>query len=60
MVGCLYELNGCVRAYPNIKNLKNKYPDAKIIKEVEDISNLDLELNKYLGIPIKEKPNYYD
>ena len=56
MVGCLYELNGEVKAYPNIDRLKKKFPEAKIIKEIEDIKTIDQELLKYKGIDIKEKP----
>lgn len=56
MVGCLYELNGEVKAYPNIDRLKKKFPDAKIIKEIPDVSTIASELLKYQGISIKEKP----
>ena len=56
MVGCLYELNGEVKAYPNVDRLKKKFPEAKIIKEIEDIKTIDQELLKYKGISIKEKP----
>ena len=56
MIGCLYELNGEVKAYPNIDRLKKKFPEAKIIKEIEDIKTIDQELIKYNGGTIKEKP----
>lgn len=60
MVGCLYELNGEVKAYPNIDRLFKKFPNAKIIKEVHDISSLDRELLQYKGVKIKEKPVFED
>lgn len=56
MTGCLYELNGEIKAYPNIERLKKKFPNAKIIKLVEDISTLPVELLNYQGVSIKEKP----
>lgn len=56
MTGCLYELNGEIKAYPNIERLKKKFPNAKIIKLVEDISMLPVELLNYQGVSIKEKP----
>lgn len=56
MVGCLYELNGEVKAYPNIDRLKKKFPDAKIIKEIENVSDIARELLKYNGTILKEKP----
>lgn len=56
MIGCLYELNGKVKAYPNIDRLKKKFPEAKIIKEIKDINTIASELLKYQGIEIKEKP----
>jgi len=56
MIGCLYELNGEVKAYPNIDRLKKKFPEAKIIKEIEDVKTIDQELIKYKGGIIKEKP----
>ena len=56
MIGCLYELNGEVKAYPNMDRLKKKFPDAKIIKEIENINIIDQELIKYKGGMIKEKP----
>lgn len=56
MVGCLYELNGEVKAYPNIDRLLKKFPEAQIIKEIHDINSLDKELLQYKGISIKEKP----
>ena len=56
MTGCLYELNGEIKAYPNIERLKKKLPNAKIIKLVEDISMLPVELLNYQGVSIKEKP----
>lgn len=56
MIGCLYELNGEVKAYPNIDRLKKKFHNAKIIKEIDDVSSIDKELLKYKGIEIKEKP----
>ena len=56
MTGCLYELDGEVKAYPNIDRLKKKFPNAKIIKEIENVNTIDQELLKYKGIEIKEKP----
>lgn len=56
MVGCLYELNGEVKAYPNIDRLKKKFPDAKIIKEIENVNDIARELLKYNGATFKEKP----
>ena len=56
MIGCLYELNGEVKAYPNIDRLKKKFPDAIIIKEINNVSTIDQELIKYKGGTIKEKP----
>ena len=56
MIGCLYELNGEVKSYPNIERLKKKCPNAKIIKIIEDINKLPIELLNYQGISIKEKP----
>lgn len=56
MIGCLYELNGEVKAYPNIDRLKKKFPNATIIKEIQDVNTIDQELLKYKGITIKEKP----
>ena len=47
MIGCLYELNGEVKAYPNIDRLKKKFPDAIIIKEINNVSTIDQELIKY-------------
>ena len=60
MIGCLYELNGEVKAYPNIDRLFKKFPGAKIIKEVHDINSLDRELLQYKGVKIKEKPVFED
>ncbi len=56
MVGCLYELNGEVKAYPNVDRLRKKFPEAIIIKEITDVSTIDQELIKYKGGTIKEKP----
>ena len=56
MIGCLYELNGEVKAYPNLDRLRKKFPNAKIIKEIKNINTIDQELLKYKGIFIKEKP----
>jgi hypothetical protein len=56
MVGCLYELNGEIKAYPNMERLLKKFPNAKVIKEVQNINNLDRELLQYKGVQIKEKP----
>ena len=56
MIGCLYELNGEVKAYPNIDRLFKKFPGARVIKEVHDLNSLDRELLAYKGIQIKEKP----
>lgn len=58
MTGCLYELNGEVKAYPNIDRLMKKFPSAKIIKEIKDINTIDQELLRYKGISIKEKPKF--
>lgn len=56
MVGCLYELDGEIKAYPNMERLLKKFPNAKVIKEVQNINNLDRELLQYKGVQIKEKP----
>ena len=56
MTGCLYELNGEIKAYLNMERLKKKFPNAKIIKLVEDISMLPVELLNYQGVSVKEKP----
>jgi len=55
MIGCLYELNGEIKAYPNVERLKKKFPQAVIIKEIQDVSTLDQELLKYKGVQVKEK-----
>lgn len=55
MTGCLYKLNGEVRAYPNIDRLKKKHPDAEIIKEVENVNNIARELLAYNGATFKEQ-----
>ena len=56
MIGCLYELNGEVKSYPNIERLKKKFPNAKILKIIDDINQLPIELLNYQGISIREKP----
>ena len=60
MIGCIYELNGEIAAYPNKDRLLKKYPDVKILKEVENINLLQQELLKFKGISIKEKQFFQD
>lgn len=56
MIGCIYQVGMDIKAYPNKDRLLKKYPAATILKEVTDINRLDIELRKYLGQQIKEKP----
>lgn len=60
MIGCLYELNGEIKSYPNIDRLKKKFPNAVIIKEIPDVSTIGQELLKYKGVVIKDKPIYIE
>ena len=39
-----------------IDRIHMDYPNAKVIKEVPNINNLDRELLQYKGVQIKEKP----
>lgn len=55
MVGCIYELNGEVKSYPNMERLLKKFPNATILKQIENVKDLDREYRAYLGENIKER-----